>query len=71
MKNKSAIASDELICRKVSELNDAIHPNGRIILRASDTEDLIRLTVEAAEIQTCEECIETITKVIKERDGLL
>ena len=71
VKNKSAIASDELICRKVSELNDAIHPNGRIILRASGTEDLIRLTVEAAEIQTCEECIETITKVIKERDGLL
>lgn len=71
VKNKSTIASDELICRKVSELNEAIHPNGRIILRASGTEDLIRLTVEAAEIQTCEECIETITKVIKERDGLL
>ncbi len=71
VKNKSAIVNDEEINKKVSELNNLLFQKGRIILRASGTEDLIRLTVEASEIQTCERYNELLSKIIKERDDLL
>ena len=71
VKDKFVIANDEALSQTVADMNKRIHPTGRILLRASGTEDLIRLTVEAEDNEICENYIQILSKAIKERDDLL
>lgn len=71
VKDKFVIANDVALSKIVADLNKQIHPTGRILLRASGTEDLIRLTVEAEDNEICENYIQILSQAIKERDDLL
>lgn len=71
VKNKLSAINDTAITEKVKEINNQLQPNGRIIMRASGTEDLIRLSVEASESSTCKKYISLITDILKEGGHLL
>ncbi len=71
VKDKSAVVNDTEISEAVRKLNDRLHPKGRIIMRASGTEDVIRLTVEASEKSVCEKYIGSITDMLKTGGQLL
>mgnify|MGYP000503199785 CR=1 FL=1 len=44
---------------------------GRILLRQSGTEPLVRVMVEAKDLETCQSCVDQVVKVIEERGHLL
>ncbi len=71
VKNKIASVNDDVIIKKISELNDFLANKGRILLRASGTEDVLRLTVEAPDMKTCGQYIELLSQTIKEREDLI
>jgi phosphoglucosamine mutase len=71
VKNKHDVMNDQIMKDKVSTFNDELHPQGRIILRASGTEDLIRLLVEASEHTLGEKYLKLITDLLKERGHLI
>jgi phosphoglucosamine mutase len=62
---------DKEIAEMISTYNKEISPEGRIILRASGTEDLIRLSVEARDKDICEKYIDLIFQILREKGYLL
>ena len=71
VKNKLLVMNDQEITEKVSDFNKELYPHGRIILRASGTEDLIRLSVEAQKETNCKNYIALISSLLQEKGHLL
>ena len=65
--NKAAVVEDEVVKAKFDEVNKEIGDNGRALLRQSGTEPVVRIMVELASLQECDEVIEKIYNVIKKR----
>ncbi len=66
---RQALQSDE-VCRALDEVERILHGHGRVVLRASGTEPLVRVTVEgadAAEVQQLAEKLAGIVKSVAER----
>lgn len=66
--DKEAVQKDEVICEKVKEIEKSLGDEGRILLRASGTEPLIRIMLEAKSDEICEEYIEQVLAVMRERN---
>ncbi len=64
VKDKSAVMQDPEILGKVDECNNELKDSGRVLLRASGTEPLIRIMVEAETEEICDRYIESIQKMI-------
>ncbi len=62
--NKSDVANDERILSSVKEINETLSGSGRILLRESGTEPVIRVMVESDSQKKCEEYAEKIIKLI-------
>lgn len=71
VKNKLEVMDDKEVAEMISTYNKEISPVGRIILRASGTEDLIRLSVEARDKDICEKYIGLIFQILQEKGYLL
>ena len=67
VKNKSAVTNDEVIKSKVKEIQELINNKGRILLRESGTEPVIRVMVECDDKEKCCEYAENIIQTIIER----
>ncbi len=67
VKDKAAAMKDKEICDKVSSISEEISGSGRILLRPSGTEDLIRLMIEHENPEKCKQYLEIIENIIKER----
>lgn len=65
--NKSAVMEDEFVLQKFKEVALILRDEGRVSLRESGTEPLIRIMVEAENEQLCNELIDKIYNVIKKR----
>ncbi len=65
--DKVRAQEDEKVLEAVAQVSKALGDNGRILLRASGTEPLIRIMVEAEAIDICNKCIESVYKVLNER----
>ena len=65
------ILSNEIITKLVREKQKILGKNGRILLRASGTEDLIRIMVECDNQSLVEEITENIANKIIEQNDIL
>ena len=68
--DKEAVLKNESVQSKYKEINEEIGDNGRILLRESGTEPVIRIMVEYPTLEGIEEYIEKLYVVLKKR-GLI
>lgn len=64
--DKNRIMSDEKVKEYIEKTNEQFDGNGRLLLRASGTEPLIRIMVEAQDEAACDECIAKTEKMLSE-----
>ena len=65
--DKKAVTEDAEVQKKISEIEEALGSSGRILLRESGTEPVIRVMVEAENIELCERFTEEVVALIKQR----
>jgi phosphoglucosamine mutase len=68
--DKTRTDSDEELQAIVAEAEVALAGNGRVLLRASGTESLVRVMVEAADEGTARSWAERIARVVERRLAL-
>ena len=67
VKNKADAQNDPDVQKAVKEVADKLGDTGRILVRESGTEAVIRVMVEAKDPQTCEILVNDVVKVIEEK----
>lgn len=66
--DKAAAVNDKDVQKAAKEAEDALGSNGRILLRESGTEPLIRVMAEAETQKLCEKYVNSIIKVLEEKN---
>lgn len=67
VKDKAAAQNDPDVCRAVEAASAALGDSGRILVRESGTEPLIRVMAEAETKEICERMVDRIVTVIREK----
>ncbi len=65
--SKDAVMNDSDVLSATKLVEEKLGDNGRILLRQSGTEPLIRVMVEAESDEICKECVDSVVKVIKDK----
>ncbi len=65
--SKQGAREDEDVIKAVKQVETELGNSGRILLRESGTEPVIRVMVEAADLDTCHEKVDAVIQVIKEK----
>ena len=65
--DKMAAQADEEVRASVRRAEEALGDQGRILVRESGTEPLVRVMVEAESQALCEKYVESVTSVIRAR----
>lgn len=65
--NKAAVVEDATVKAKFDEVNKEIGDNGRVSLRQSGTEPVVRIMAECGTIEECNKYIDKLYNVIKKR----
>jgi phosphoglucosamine mutase len=63
--NKEAVETNSELQKIVAEATSDLGDNGRVLLRASGTESLVRVMVEAMESGTAQSWAERIARVVE------
>lgn len=64
VKDKKAARADEDVCNTVREIEKRLGDDGRILVRESGTEPVVRVMVEAGSKEICQACVEEVVSVI-------
>lgn len=67
VKNKIAAREDEEVLKAVAQVESELGSEGRILVRESGTEPLVRVMVEAETGEKCKEMVDRVVKVLKEQ----
>ncbi len=67
VKDKEAAMKDEAVLAEVEAVSAELGADGRLLVRESGTEPLVRVMAEAATDELCEEKVGRIVRVLKER----
>ena len=62
-----AVSYTHLVQAEVARVTRSLGSDGRILLRQSGTEPVVRVMVEAPDIQTCETYVDQVIQVMKDR----
>lgn len=65
--DRSALDSDEVLAAAVRAVEDELGDSGRVLLRPSGTEPLVRVMVEAADQTTADEHAHALAAIVRER----
>jgi len=68
--DKYAVTQNELVAAVIAEVEADMAGNGRVLVRPSGTEPLVRVMVEAATVEACEAYVNRIADVVKAEMGL-
>lgn len=69
VKEKERVMQDERVLKKVEEVRRVLGEQGRILVRPSGTEPLLRVMAEGPDEQELRELAQGVIDVIQERDG--
>ena len=67
VKDKKQTREDEDVCKAVQAVADKLGDTGRILVRESGTEPLIRVMVEAESLAICQQYVDEVIAVIKNK----
>ncbi|MBE6701017.1 MAG: phosphoglucosamine mutase [Ruminococcaceae bacterium] len=67
VKNKEAVMKDEEVINALKKAEEKINKKGRVLLRKSGTENVIRVMAECENEELCEKIVDEIAEVIIER----
>ena len=67
VKDKKTAQDDEAVQAEVARVTRSLGSDGRILLRQSGTEPVVRVMVEAPDIQTCETYVDQVIQIMKDR----
>lgn len=67
VKSKPEAKNDPKVQEKIKEVEKILGDEGRVLVRESGTEPVIRVMVEASTDELCNKCVEAIVKVIEEQ----
>ena len=67
VKDKLAARQDPVVQRAVDEVARRLGDTGRILVRESGTEPVIRVMVEAEDADTCEKYVNQVVEVIRRK----
>ncbi len=65
--DKAAVLNNPLVQQGLQEISDSIGKNGRILLRESGTEPVIRIMVEYESLEGCKKYAESLAKIIEKQ----
>ena len=65
--DRSRVETDEVVQQSVRDAEVELHGTGRVLLRASGTEPLVRVMVEAADAGTAQSWAERIARVVEKQ----
>ena len=68
--NKAEARSNQAVCQAVAQVEEALGDDGRILVRESGTEPVIRVMVEARKDETCRKMVDQVISVM-ESEGLI
>jgi len=68
--DKHAVTQNEKVAAVIAEVETEMAGNGRVLVRPSGTEPLVRVMVEAPSAEACEEYVNRIAEVVKAEMGL-
>jgi phosphoglucosamine mutase len=71
VKDKVAAREDEDVLKAEKEVEDNLGDSGRLLLRESGTEPLVRIMVEAETDEICRENVDRIVRALKEKGHVL
>ena len=71
VKDKNQTVNDEAVLQSVKEVDALIDGNGRVLLRQSGTEPVVRIMIEAESMEKCHSYAQTIADTVKERGCLV
>lgn len=67
VKDKAAAQGDEAVQDAVRKAEEELGNSGRILVRESGTEPVVRVMVEASSKETCQKYVDSVVNVIKEK----
>jgi phosphoglucosamine mutase len=68
--DKHAVTQNEKVAAVIAEVEAEMNGNGRVLVRPSGTEPLVRVMVEAATVEACENFVNRIADVVRAEMGL-